>query len=1042
VPRRSGIEMNVRSKLGMGRVALVASIGFAIARLIFVSNAFAQEPTPLPGEAEVGRVIVTGSNIPTAQEQASIPVTTYTAQWLQKSGSSTPVEGLRQLPTFVGNAATENNSNGGDGSAQINLRGLGAENTLVLINGRRMIGGNGLAADVNLLPLSSIQKVDILKDGASSIYGSDAVAGVVNFILWNDTHDNGPLFEGAEFEIRYGNTTDTDANVRQGWIRGGITGLDGKVAIFASAEYYDRAAIYTRDRYISSTADLSNNHEINVNPSRGIAGLRLGGFNLNGAVFAGRVLVSPPTETFPQAFPVGQLVLSDLTTNQVTPASYRRFAASGPGTDSANFNFRAFSPAIPAMEKSMEYISGRYKVFGDGLQIYSDMMYSHYRQDNGLAGSPFFFNIFTNGLPQARASIFNPFGDRLGAVFYLLQRELGNRLVTFDKDWWRWGIGAKGDLDFVGNPFIGRLGYDAGITYERFDATETDAGDAVRSKILEQIALGRFNPFIGQNAPLIGVAPTYRTVQIGTTAGGEPIFERVPTGETAPYDNVLAAQLASYLAHSFYHQKDFVYDATVNARLFPNLWNGGIDVAGGYQRIWEQQHSIPDPVQAADDSLGLAAAPNFKYRQEVNAWYAEMRVPFVISTMNVPLIHSFEVDYAYRFEEFDDTDLTNPGPHESASFDNDGNHRVTIRYQPIPDLLLRGTWGQSFRSPTPDDLFTPVTEAFTLLFDPVTRSVNPVRVLIGGNTDLKPEKTETWTAGLVYSPKFVSGFTLTADWYQVFTRDLIISGPDYAPVLLFADPFNPAIQRDEFNNVVFIEALNHNAGKRLVQGLDLTAVYQLPTTNFGQFTFTLGWNHFFTWKAEPIDGLGTHNFVGDYNTGTLPLAPGAIPFNKGFFRFEWEYKLGPGNVDFVAQGNYIGDFEDDPQLILGNRVVAQNPGTRIEPNWVLHRRVTDYMTLDLQLSYEFVRPPLEALIPGSVNAGKDAKIVPDNLVAGAVETGPLWRRMLGGTKITAGVINAFDRNPPTVLAAFLDNYDTSLYSIRNRFWYVALSKKF
>jgi iron complex outermembrane receptor protein len=146
--------MNLRLELGLARIALVASVGFAMARLIFISNAFAQVPPP-PGEAVAERVIITGSNIPTAAEQASIPVTTYTAQWLQKSGSNTPTEGLRQLPTFVGNAATENDSNTGDGTANINLRGLGAENTLVLINGRRAALG-GL--DVNLIPISAIQE--------------------------------------------------------------------------------------------------------------------------------------------------------------------------------------------------------------------------------------------------------------------------------------------------------------------------------------------------------------------------------------------------------------------------------------------------------------------------------------------------------------------------------------------------------------------------------------------------------------------------------------------------------------------------------------------------------------------------------------------------------------------------------------------------------------------------------------------------------------------------------------------------------------------
>ena len=224
---------NVLNKFGFVRTALVAGVGLP---LIVASNAFAQAPPPTSGgphvhtgetptgagtEAVAERVIVTGSNIPTAQEQASIPVTTYTAQWLQKSGANTPTEGLRQLPTFVGNAETENDSNGGDGTAFINLRGLGAENTLTLINGRRMAGGNGLAADVNLLPISSIQKVDILKDGASAIYGSDAVAGVVNFMMWNDIRDYGPIYEGAEFELLYGTTTDTMRMcVRRGFAAG------------------------------------------------------------------------------------------------------------------------------------------------------------------------------------------------------------------------------------------------------------------------------------------------------------------------------------------------------------------------------------------------------------------------------------------------------------------------------------------------------------------------------------------------------------------------------------------------------------------------------------------------------------------------------------------------------------------------------------------------------------------------------------------------------------------------------------------------------
>ena len=111
-----------------------------------------------------------------------------------------------------------------------------------------------------------------------------------------------------------------------------------------------------------------------------------------------------------------------------------------------------------------------------------------------------------------------------------------------------------------------------------------------------------------------------------------------------------------------------------------------------------------------------------------------------------------------------------------------------------------------------------------------------------------------------------------------------------------------------------IDSLNSNAGKRLVQGVEVTATYEIPTEHFGKFTFSGGYNHFFTWKVEPLAGTGAHSFLGTYNNGSLPFGPGAIPYNKGFLRGEWEWR----GFDFVATGNYIGDFEDDPTFIAGN----------------------------------------------------------------------------------------------------------------------------
>ena len=389
---------------------------------------------------------------------------------MQKGGANTPIEGLRQMPIFLGTTATENDSNGGDGTAFINLYGLGSNNVLTLINGRRALS----FSDINAIPISALARAEVLKHGGGAIYGSGAVAGVFNFILINGPGER--PYEGAELYALYGNTTDADAHVRQVYLRGGVTGLDGKVSIAAAGEYYSRANLFARDREISRTGDLSND----------VTGLGLGGFNNNSPTYAGRISVTSGASALGFTN-TGQLTLSDLTTSQVTPGSYRRFEVPI-GADPLRFNFRAFTPAIPAVEKAMYYVTGRYKIFGDGLQLYGDIMYSKTKQDNGIAGTPFAITSSFDGLADARASQFNPAGNFLTSVRYRLQQELGNRRSFFDKDYWRYVIGTNGEFNFKDNGFISRFGYDSSFVYTRFDEHKIDSGDATRSQIRAAIA--------------------------------------------------------------------------------------------------------------------------------------------------------------------------------------------------------------------------------------------------------------------------------------------------------------------------------------------------------------------------------------------------------------------------------------------------------------------------------------------------------------------------------------------------------------------------
>src|SRR6266853_797705 len=238
------------------RLALMASVGFPF---ILASNAFAQLPAPAvqsaPGaapSAEVERVIVTGSNIPTAEETGPNPVDTYRPQDIEKLGIRNATDLTTFIPQEAGGTVNQNIANGGDGTVQLNLRGLLPKETLILIDGKRIAQASLFGGyDIQLIPFSMIDHLDILKDGASAVYGADAVAGVVNCFLVHK-------FRGLEIGGNYGNTNMGESNDMgefEGWIKAG-TG-DDKTDIVVIADFFDRLnGLFSRDRDISSNGNF------------------------------------------------------------------------------------------------------------------------------------------------------------------------------------------------------------------------------------------------------------------------------------------------------------------------------------------------------------------------------------------------------------------------------------------------------------------------------------------------------------------------------------------------------------------------------------------------------------------------------------------------------------------------------------------------------------------------------------------------------------------------------------------------------------------
>ncbi len=185
---------------------------------------------------------------------------------------------------------------------------------------------------------------------------------------------------------------------------------------------------------------------------------------------------------------------------------------------------------------------------------------------------------------------------------------VGNRVSSFDKDYQRYVVGINGDFNFKDNGFISRFGYDTGFVYERFE--EQISTRRCPFSLIAEIAAGDFNPFIGQNAPTVGVAPIY-------DAAGNQLA-------TAPYDNI-RAQAAAYLGHSFF-RNEFPVRCEDQRALFPNLWNGGVDVAAGYEHRYARRQSAIRCRRRAissDSTQGLMP----KFRQEVNAWFHRIQVP-------------------------------------------------------------------------------------------------------------------------------------------------------------------------------------------------------------------------------------------------------------------------------------------------------------------------------------------------------------------------------------------------------------------------------
>ena len=1072
------------------RAALTAAVG---AFVVLTSNAFAQETAP-SGMAEVERVIVTGSNIPTAEETGPNPVDTYRPGDIEKLGIRNATDLTTFLPQQSGATTNLNMANGGDGTVQFNLRGLLAKETLVLVDGKRValgslnaVGYSG-GVDINLIPFPMIDHIDILKDGASAVYGSDAITGVVNFFLVHK-------FRGLEIGGSYGNTdlgASNDMGEWEAWIKAG-TG-DDKTEIVVIADFWERTGgLFSADRDISANAfqipwggfDNRSPHfpgdvqfVSRLIPSMffGPGGTPLPGVNTPLPHSAPNAQTSPfyksPGFPFqvvaglpvvnPNAYPGAPGIIGPHAIQAPFPQTGLKHRGGG---DYFLFNFAAVTPALAPADRQAFYGSFTRDLCDKYLTVFADFKYVRSFFDASLAAVPFAPDPFkipgTNlgfspfGISVPIQNPFNPFtvadatipnffpnGGGLpvttGVAFRGIN-DTGPRHEKFTYQDSLFDVGLRGQMGEFGDYFK-TWNWELGFRYSRNEGQDLAVGEAsqpgLREALLDTNPATAFDPFLNFNA-----------------------------------HNTKAARQRVYVAlHNSGEYELPIGYVTVNGDLF-NLPAGPVSFALGGEYDAPRWTRDRDSLNATFQSIGSTDGEGARVNRDVWSIYQEVRVPFTSPTWNFPGFYSFEVDFAEREEWYSQNTsavlASGAFPSQPAAHSryNAQKPKVSVRWQPLDPkyigaLTLRGSYTEAFHAPSLSEISPASTESSAGGFDPILKKGVNTEARVIGNPNLQPEVAYEWSYGTVYSPKWIKGLTLSADWWHIDMRSiasllgtqfiiennlpgLVIRGPSTTPgipgpIILVIDP-------------------NENLTGAIFEGLDYEAIYTLDSAifghgDFGRLTATLNG----TWlsRAELQIAPSTKRFgiAGEVIPQGFTLT-GSLPRSRANFSLFYD---GPADtwmqgLDVGAVVHYTGQYEDDNSSLTespsGEFSKPQTPRSGFR-SWRA-RKVREWTTLDLIVSYTFnLPPPARAQVPGlakdggkhvTMKDGKEKEVMPLSTAEYGCSN---WKWWLNNTTITLGMQNVFDSDPPFVAGSFENGYDESLATIKGRFWHVQLKKRF
>lgn len=875
---------------------LATAIG-SVALASAFAGAGALPQIALAEEAQLEEVVVTGSRIRRADYVANAPVATLGADQIELTATVNTEQLLNTMPQMVpGFDRTSNNP--GNGTATVDLRGLGSNRTLVLINGTRAVPTTqGGSVDINNIPTALIERVEVLTGGASAVYGSDAVAGVVNFVLKDD-------FEGVSFNVMTEQTEEGDAELTSVDLTIGGNIADGRGNVVINAQYTDRSDLFQGDRGFANFAQFDDT-DANGNPilinggSSGVPGT---------SIFAGGLSGFSPSSG---------IVFGD-------NGEARPFVTGGDNNDF--YNYAPVNYIQLPQTRFQANALGHFDV-SDKIQVYGRMMFTQSKVPQQLAPTPIFqagAEFTLDGSPFLPAATQQVLSDALGsgvdsdgdgiddtATAFVRRRlvEVGPRISDDKYTNFQLLAGVRGDIGETG------WTYDVYVSEGEVSNSNTQSGNVNRDRFLQALQLD------------LAADPTggtcVDTANNGSTVGCAPMNIFGPGNIS---DDAAAFLRTAVAAEGEFEQR--VWAASFAGDLF-NLPAGAVAAAVGFERIELRSDFRPSQDLAAGTIAGFNGSPASGGAFDSDAFFGELLVPVV---RDLPMAEAIDLELAYRT-----TDYSTVG-----SVDN---YKIAGSWTIVPQVRVRGGFNTAIRAASIGELFAPQSEGFPGASDPCAGESAPVdaataaictatgvpagavgsvaidpaagqiRGLFGGNPNLSEEEADTITVGVVIEPDwFVEDLTVSVDYFDIKIDGAIASFGGGVNNILnvcydatnaaggVGSPFCNAVNRRADGTIEFVEATSQNIAEVTLKGFDLQASY----------------------SRDLFGGDMQVNYVGTYTTEstTVPFAGGdpiecegqfgldcgePLPEYKHRMTFNWS----KDKITSQLLWRYVGEVKDD-----------------------------------------------------------------------------------------------------------------------------------